>query len=960
MRELIAGLVLLTALSAPEAADGQQTQPATLYVSTAGSDAWSGRLAEPNAAKTDGPLATLTQARDALLRIKKRAGLPHGATVYVRGGTYYMDKTFTLNKEHSGAPRARIVYRAFDGEKPVLVGGLPIRGFTPHKGKIVKADVAAQGFKGFYFRQLFFNGKRQHLARYPNFRPDAPVCGGWSFIPGEPQRLYGGAVEETAEQRRTLNVKPEDIHDWANPSEGELFLLPHHNWWNHIVGIESVDKAKGIIKLKPNRGFEGRLGDRRFGMKPLCRYYVRNLLEELDAPGEWYLDRKTWTLYFWPPAPLEGASVVAPRVTQIIHIHKGASHITLRGFTIECSDRFGVNMYRANDCLIAGCTVRNVTGHCTYGTAAISINGGTNNGAVGNDVYDVGGVGIGVGGGSRETLEPGNNYADNNYIHHTGVFWKAGSGISCSGVGNRVSHNLVHDTPRQGLRWNGSDHMVEFNHVHHTNTEISDTAGINACNSNWTKRGTVLRYNYVHDVLGFGMNYNHEWVSPHYCWGIYLDNFTCGTQVYGNICARIVLGGPFIHGGRDNVIENNYIIDCATAQMYYSPWKPQSERQAKGLVDALMKYGKLPPYQKYPGLPEMFKTNYDEWLQMAGNKFLRNICCYSDPKAMLYKQRALPYDKTESDYNLIWHYGLPLLTGMKGVPPDKQWEEWKKQGFEAHSLVAEPMFVDAKADDYRLKPDSPAHRLGIKQIPVDRIGPYEHELRASWPIVEAEGVTQHPLRLDLMPKAPPRPKVKIGPRPTFRVPRLKTPIEIDGAVMRAEWAQVNMRRGITLKQDARGAEAKPTSFAYMAYDDEHLYVGFRNNVDGPLKTGSKWGKDTDAVEVAIRTPAGPIVVLRGFVNGKFESSTEAGAPADVAKRAEAARYAAKVLSKTLWSAEWEIPFASLGADPGKHREFECNLTVRKTASDLWLMWRGTRACSWEVSRAARIRLAEPK
>ncbi|MCK5801573.1 MAG: right-handed parallel beta-helix repeat-containing protein [Lentisphaeria bacterium] len=930
-----------------------------LYVSTEGDDAWSGLLPAPNADQTDGPLASLTRARDVLLSLKKQAGLPKGATVYVRGGSYYMAETFTLRKEHSGAPGARIVYRAFEGEKPVLVGGLPIQGFTQYKGEILKADVSSQGFKGFYFRQLFFNGKRQHLARYPNFEPDAPICGGWAFIPGEPQRMYGAALEETIDQRRTLKVRPEDIHDWANPGTGEIFLFPRHNWWNHIVPIESVDKTEGIIKLKPNRGFDSRLGDRRFGMKPRCRYYVRNLLEELDAPGEWYLDRTTWTLYFWPPAPLEGATVVAPRTSQVIHLHGGTSHITIRGFIIECGDRFGVNMYRANDCLIAGCTVRNVSGQCRYGDAAIAILGGTNNGAVGNDIHDVGCNGVTVSGGDRETLTPGSNYADNNYIHHAGVFWKAGSGVSCSGVGNRVSHNLVHDTPRQGLRWNGSDHLIEFNRVHHTNTEISDTAGINACNSSWTKRGTVIRYNYVHDTLGFGMNRDYEWVSPYYCWSIYLDNFTCGTTVYGNICARIILGGPFIHGGRDNIIENNYVIDCNTAQMQYSSWKPNSEKQKQGIVNDLMTRGKLAPYQKYPGLSEMFSADYDEWVQMAGNKFLRNICTYSDPKALLYKQRNLPLDKTESDYNLVWHHGMPMGVGLKDVAQEKQWEEWRKLGFEEHSIVADPMFVDVKNDDFRLKPDSPAHKLGIQQIPVDKIGPYQHELRASWPIVEAEGIQQRPHRLDRMLKPPPRTAFKAGPRSTFRVPRLKTPIVIDGDATDAEWSQVDLRRGITLQQNPRGAEAKPRSFAYMAFDDQHLYISFRNQTDGPLRRGSTWGKGTDAVEVALRIPDGSIVVLRGFVDGTFESSTEAGASIEAAKRAEASQYGAKAVSKTSWSAEWRIPFAALGADPAQHKRFDCNLTVRKTASNLWLMWRGTHGSSWQVDRAAVIKLGRP-
>ena len=279
-------------------------QDATLYVATNGNDAWTGRLDAPNADNTDGPFATLGRARIEIRKLKKQNAIPNGATVLVRAGYYCLSKTLRFRPEDAGTEKGRITYRAFDGEKVTLSGGRVISNFTPHKGAIVKADVAAAGIKDFNFRTLYFNGKRQPMARYPNENADAPICGGWAFVPGETQRRYGKPVEETPEQRRILHLRPDDVHDWANPTDGELFVIPNHNWWNHIVGIESVDKANAVIKLKPNRGFEGRLGDRRFGMKPGCRYYVRGLLEELDAPGEWHLDKRTKTLYFWPPADL--------------------------------------------------------------------------------------------------------------------------------------------------------------------------------------------------------------------------------------------------------------------------------------------------------------------------------------------------------------------------------------------------------------------------------------------------------------------------------------------------------------------------------------------------------------------------------------------------------------------------------------------------------------------------------
>jgi len=927
----------------------------TFYVAVDGDDSWSGKSAQPNADKTDGPFATLERARAEIRKLKSAGNLKDGATVLVRGGTYCIAKTFALRPEDSGTQEGRIVYRAYPGEKPVLMGGKLITGFVPYKGKILKADLKAQGFPEFYFRQLYYNGEWQHLARYPNFDPEAPICGGWAFVPGKPVKFYGKPIEETVEDRRTLHVRPEDIHDWARPEEGEVMLFPNHNWWNHIVGIASADKKRGIIKLKPNRSYESRLGDRRFGMKPGCRYYVRNLLEELDAPGEWFLDKKTWTLYFWPPGPMKDAVVAAPTTKTVINLWQTA-HITIQGFTIECADASGVSLWKSNHCLIAGNTVRNVTGHASSGMAAIVLNGGTDNGAAGNDIYNVGSIGISISGGDRETLKPGGNYADNNYIHHTGILWKAGSAVSCNGVGNRVSHNLIHDTPRQGIRWNGSDHIIEFNHVHHTNTEISDTAGINACNSSWTKRGTILRYNYVHDTLGFGRNRDGEWVSPYYCWGIYLDNFTCGTTVYGNICARIVLGGPFIHGGRDNVIENNYIINCKTAQMYYATWKPLSEKQAEGIKNDLMKYGKLPAYRKYRGLAEMFRTNYDEWIQMAGNKFLRNICYYSDPDAALYQQRGLPYDKTESDYNLIYHFGHPLVVGLRKVPPEKQWEEWKKLGFEKHSLVADPMFVNPRKDDYRLKRRSPAFKLGIKPIPVEKIGPYKDPLRASWPIVEAEGVRKHPPKLELMPKPPAKPQPYPRNTKPFKAGKVGNPPRIDGVLSPGEWPEPAM----VMKQTPRRMpiEGRPCR-AKACHDGRNLYV----DAAVPVKDVSKlvrteqWGK-ADAMEVCFQDLSdgnpGPIFVLHGFLSGFHESVTLAKAPPDAAEGlGKAVRFAAKVGDKE-WTCEWEIPLAAAGVTPRPGLKLAFNLAVHHTETGQWICWVGTLGAAYRLEEAGYL------
>ena len=182
------------------------------------------------------------------------------------------------------------------------------------------------------------------------------------------------------------------------------------------------------------------------------------------------------------------------------------------------------------NCLIAGCTIRNVG---DYRGGGVSVSGGENNGVVGNDIYEIGRNGISVEGGDRKTLTPAGNYADNNYIHHIGVFYKQGVGVSLSGCGNRASHNLIHDGPRWGIGFRGNNLVIEYNHIRHVNLETADTGAVYTGGRDWLgSRGTVIRYNYFHDILGYGQE-NGRWVSPHYAWGIYLDDNTGGVDVIG-------------------------------------------------------------------------------------------------------------------------------------------------------------------------------------------------------------------------------------------------------------------------------------------------------------------------------------------------------------------------------------------------------------------------------------------
>ncbi len=724
-------------------------QSLDLYVATNGNDSWSGRVASPTGKGSEGPFATLECARDEIRKLK-RDGVRRPFTVWVRGGTYWIPQTFSLTADDSGTAEAPVVYQSYGKEKPVLIGGRPITGFHPYRNAILKADVGAQGFRGIYFRQLFFNDHRQIIARYPNFDPEHAYTGGYAYVAGKPIPMF---VARSDDSRNQLQYKVSDARTWAHPADGEVIIFPRFNWINQELPIVSVNRETRTITLGK---------DAKYAIRPLDRYYVRNLFEELDWPGEWWLDRKTWTLYFWPPSPIAGATIYAPTTGNLIEIEPGAAWITIRGFTLEGADSSAVLVRDCLNCLIAGNRIRNIGGRLGSNSepgiqsgAGIRIDGGKNCGVVGNDIYDVDNNGIALSGGSRDTLEPAGHYADNNYIHHIGILNGHGSGIYLDGVGLRVSHNLIHDTTRLGIFAGCADCMIEYNHIRDTNLETEDTGGIYLYGMGWSNRGNVIRYNFIEDTLGYGRREN-MWISPYFSSAIYLDETASGVQVYGNILVRAPLGGVKMHGGRDNVIENNIIVDGDICQVDFSVLAKGSQADQ---LKQFSKYRANPAYKKYGNWAA---SDPQTMLRMQGDKFLRNIVLYKEnrlnalnwplpppsspqPSKIFLQSGAENIDIQDSDYNVIWHDGLPLDVDLPNVPHDKQWQQWRKKGMDTHSIIADPGFMDAAHDDYRLRPDSPALRLGFVPIPIHKIGPYASPLRAHWPIVEASGVREKPL-----------------------------------------------------------------------------------------------------------------------------------------------------------------------------------------------------------------------
>jgi hypothetical protein len=888
-------LVLTGALLGLSAEAGQA---ASFYVSPKGNDA--------NAGTETQPFSTLERAREAVRTLKQAGPLKEPVTVYLRAGVYALPKGIKFEAQDGGSPSCPVTWRAYGQEKTTLVGGLPITNWSPYKGQILQTRVDTQGFKGIYFRQLVLDGQRQHLARFPNYDPQNPYGGGWAYADGKYVPMY---TEVPGEDKRSFTYKTQDSRKFSRPEEIEVFVFPRYNWWNSICRVKTLDAASRKITLAQDAAYAIRPGD---------RYYFRNALEELDAPGEWYLDKQTSTLYFWPPAPLAGKSLVAPTTRTIIEVSAGTAYLTLRGLIIESAEGNAVILNNTTNCLVAACTVRNVG---DYGGSGVVVNGGFHSGVKGCDMYEIGRDCISLIGGDRKRLVAAELFAENNYLHHFGVFYKQGVGVSLVGAGNRAAHNLIHDGPRFGILFSGNNHIIEYNHIRHVDLETADTGAVYTGGRDWLgSRGTVIRYNYFHDILGYGFA-NGRWESPHYAWGIYLDDNTGGVDVIGNIVARAERGLIHLHNGRDNLVLNNIFVDGKMQQLECNGWTPAHRYWSSHLPSMIQGYESVMNEPAWRNMRNMnlHPTNavLPDGKIMSGNVFTKNIAYCVDPKAKYVNFRTFPYDHNVCDSNLVWHGGKPILTGLrtggkeiganlvsnpgfetgsvgemptdwrwqifplptakaaivetgpasgkralkidaaynkeksrdnfpivvskemvltpgksykltarikatqpthkislmlqsyianayfwssnpsevkagttwtthefnitiptkgehgwheqmkkflvrvdfreesgavlldevvlKEVETTDEWTSWQAQGMDRHSLVADPLFVNAAKDDYRLQPQSPAFKLGFQTIPVEKIGPYADETRATWPIIEAEGAREKPL-----------------------------------------------------------------------------------------------------------------------------------------------------------------------------------------------------------------------
>ena len=218
-------------------------------------------------------------------------------------------------------------------------------------------------------------------------------------------------------------------------------------------------------------------------------------------------------------------------------------YLTLDGFTFEGTRGDAISISGSHN-TVTNCVIKNIAGTAMY------INGYENL-IQSNEITRTGRAGIHVTGGDTETLTPGNNRVDNNYIHDwSEIYQTYQPAVTLSGVGNICSHNEICDSPHEAITYSGNNHIIEYNKISRVCKLSSDAAAIYAGLS-WTWYGNVIRYNLIEDLGTDGY-------IPS---GIYWDDGLSGQTAYGNLLLNVPGFSFQIGGGRDHTVYNNLAVN---------------------------------------------------------------------------------------------------------------------------------------------------------------------------------------------------------------------------------------------------------------------------------------------------------------------------------------------------------------------------------------------------------------
>ncbi|MGC8743042.1 MAG: hypothetical protein ACP5T0_04090 [Verrucomicrobiia bacterium] len=673
--------------------------PGVFFVATNGNDNWSGKLPKPSSDFTDGPFATIQKAKEAV-RLFKSKNTNIAPVIYIGEGKYFLNKPLEFTSEDSGSGNFPVRYIAMPGEKPLLSAGRQINGFKVSEiggRKIWSVELPEVREGKWYFHQLWVNGQRRTRARHPNK--------GYLSLESVPDATNG--VDWTQGQSRFV-FKSGDLPVWKNVKNGEVIVM--NRWTESHLPIMAIDYQKRVIMFSKKSVFK---------LDPDDLYYVENVFEAMDSPGEWCLDKSNGILYYYPlpDENINSAEIIAPVLETALNFigapekRDYVENLVFEGITFSHTEWYfpggfdtgnekvniwpppkaevggfgqaavgvpgAVKAQGMRNCVFTNCNFKNL------GTYAIELSRGCQNNKITYcNIHDLGAGGVKLGEtairNKLEEITMGNEVSDCN-IYNGGLIFHSAIGIWIGqSPSNRLIHNEIHDFYYTGISvgwtWGYSkalatNNLVEFNHVHHIGARsdndgpiLSDMGGIYTLG---LQAGSKILNNLWHDIAA----------TRYGGWGIYFDEGTTGILAENNLVYRTTHGGFHQHYGKDNIVRNN--------------------------IFAFGKYHQIQRSRAEQHLSFIFEKNIVLWKEgklLDGNYSGTNFIFRS---------------------NLYWNG-----TGTNILFEKLTLAEWQKnRNQDAGSIIADPMFIDPENGNFSIKPGSPVEKIGFKPFDLSYVGP---------------------------------------------------------------------------------------------------------------------------------------------------------------------------------------------------------------------------------------------
>jgi hypothetical protein len=677
------------------------------------------------------PFASLERAKETLRQRNKDRG-EGPLNVWVREGIYYLESSLRLSSSDSGSQECPIIYSAYPGENPVISGGKRLQmSWKPYRNGIWYGEIPE--WKGVpreaLFTQLFVNGKRQVLARFPNGGANAGDSDGYCYPTGRP----------AVWPHREFQYDPDTFtrNHWHKPEEAVIHIFGKNKWGNLQWRIEAIDKKEHTISLGAG-GYQINdimQGEDATGIDQRSNYYIENVFEELDSPGEWYADRVEGLLYYYPPegVDLANAIVEVPVHKQLI-VFEGTQelpvkNVTFSGFRFAHTASTYLDAYEApslGDWTIhrggavfmqgaENCSVQFCHFDAVGGNALFMNNYNLHNRVYGNWISEAGESAVCLVGSKQLTLGsnhayPAENTISNNKIHDIGVYGKQTAGIFVSvSRGNVISHNQIYRIPRAAIcindgTWGG--HVIEHNDIFDTVRETGDHGPFNSWGRDrfWSlsqshgpasheagnvkldaRETTIIRNNRFVDNKG---------------WGIDLDDGSSNYLICSNLCIGVSVK---LREGDYRTVENNIFYNGANPPGIHIGYEHNHDRFVRNII--VMNSKTDNPEVDIDFVKGHSKGSFYEFIgpPLAG-KWVRELnhnLFYNDLGHFLATVHYRPLGSRNETYML---------------------EEWRMLGWDLNSSYGDPLFIDPMNGDFRVSEESPAITLGFKNFDMHLFG----------------------------------------------------------------------------------------------------------------------------------------------------------------------------------------------------------------------------------------------